>query len=337
MEPRARWCYPPPALRPNRAAPRSVATLSMDKDQTLRLEGKPLAAADLGKELLDLARTRPETGVLVQMHRELPVQALVELMDQLRAAGISRTAVATNSKSGMTKMSAQRSQSLKQVLSSQCSVLPDHESTEHFHASPEPLSSFHKPHGFVPMHRVTLEPFGPFAFFGGVWPCLGRGRAVVVGHSAAGGDRGLSRGGFGLDVAGGFQPCQRCGECRSPSFRAGRRQHTAVRNGRRGRACPRPSPSRLSKRWRSWPPRRLPNRRRRPRRSPRLWRKQSPPPLLHPRPRGIRLLRSRCHARHHHFNPCRNTAGLETADRQPAGPRHAGCPGHWLRRRGTKA
>jgi biopolymer transport protein ExbD len=57
-----------------------------------------LAAADLGKELLDLARTRPETGVLVQMHRDLPVQALVELMDKLRAAGISRTAVATSSK-----------------------------------------------------------------------------------------------------------------------------------------------------------------------------------------------------------------------------------------------
>jgi biopolymer transport protein ExbD len=79
-------------------APKSVATLSMDKDQTVRLEGKPLAVADLGAELINLARTRPETGVLVQMHRDLPVQALVELMDKLRAAGISRTAVATSSK-----------------------------------------------------------------------------------------------------------------------------------------------------------------------------------------------------------------------------------------------
>jgi len=79
-------------------APKSVATLSMDKDQTVRLEGKPLAVADLGAELINLARARPETGVLVQMHRDLPVQALVELMDKLRAAGISRTAVATSSK-----------------------------------------------------------------------------------------------------------------------------------------------------------------------------------------------------------------------------------------------
>ena len=79
-------------------APKSVATLSMDKDQTVRLEGKPLAVADLGAELINLARARPETGVLVQMHRDLPVQALVELMDKLRAAGISRTAVATRSK-----------------------------------------------------------------------------------------------------------------------------------------------------------------------------------------------------------------------------------------------
>jgi biopolymer transport protein ExbD len=79
-------------------APKSVATLSMDKDQTVRLEGKPLAVADLGGELINLARARPETGVLVQMHRDLPVQALVELMDKLRAAGISRTAVATRSK-----------------------------------------------------------------------------------------------------------------------------------------------------------------------------------------------------------------------------------------------
>ena len=79
-------------------APKSVATLSMDKDQTVRLEGKPLAVADLGAELINLARARPETGVLVQMHRDLPVQALVELMDKLRAAGISRTAVATSTK-----------------------------------------------------------------------------------------------------------------------------------------------------------------------------------------------------------------------------------------------
>ncbi|MFZ4593541.1 MAG: ExbD/TolR family protein [Verrucomicrobiaceae bacterium] len=79
-------------------APKSVATLSMDKDQTVRLEGKPLAVADLGAELINLARARPETGVLVQMHRDLPVQALVELMDKLRAAGISRTAVATSAK-----------------------------------------------------------------------------------------------------------------------------------------------------------------------------------------------------------------------------------------------
>lgn len=79
-------------------APKSVATLSMDKDQTVRMEGKPVAMADLSSELLNLARTKPETGVLVQMHRELPVQALVELMDKLRAAGISRTAVATSSK-----------------------------------------------------------------------------------------------------------------------------------------------------------------------------------------------------------------------------------------------
>jgi hypothetical protein len=79
-------------------APKSVATLSMDKDQTVRLEGKPLAVADLSAELINLARARPETGVLVQMHRDLPVQALVELMDKLRAAGISRTAVATSSK-----------------------------------------------------------------------------------------------------------------------------------------------------------------------------------------------------------------------------------------------
>jgi len=77
------------------APPADIAKLTMDQDQTLSLEGRAMAPADLKNALAQLHKNRPNTGVLLQIHRDLPVHLLVDLMDALRQAGVPKTEVAT--------------------------------------------------------------------------------------------------------------------------------------------------------------------------------------------------------------------------------------------------
>lgn len=76
-------------------APKDVVALAVDASRNLHLSGRALPQSELRRELVRLLQERPGLGVLVQIHRDLPVQVLVELMDIVRQAGVQRTAVAT--------------------------------------------------------------------------------------------------------------------------------------------------------------------------------------------------------------------------------------------------
>lgn len=78
------------------APPNDVATLSVDARQTLMLENATVARAELPAALKKLREARPEAAVLVRMHRDLPVQSLVEVMDELANAGVRKTTVVTS-------------------------------------------------------------------------------------------------------------------------------------------------------------------------------------------------------------------------------------------------
>lgn len=73
--------------------PKEIVTLAVDAQQALKLDDAAVAKSDLPAALKKLRQTRPEAGVLVQMHRDLPVQSLVDLMDHLAKAGVARTSV----------------------------------------------------------------------------------------------------------------------------------------------------------------------------------------------------------------------------------------------------
>lgn len=77
------------------AAPKDVVTLSIDASQTIRLAGRAVPMSALKTEVTALVQQRPAVGVLVQVHRELPVQVLVDLMAVLKTAGVQKTSVAT--------------------------------------------------------------------------------------------------------------------------------------------------------------------------------------------------------------------------------------------------
>lgn len=87
----------PPATAPASApAPAETMTLLVNSDQSVTLNGAMLARADLPVSLKQLAQRKPGIGIEVRMHRDLPVQQLVETMQMLEAAGIQKTAVTTH-------------------------------------------------------------------------------------------------------------------------------------------------------------------------------------------------------------------------------------------------
>ncbi|MCF7789971.1 MAG: biopolymer transporter ExbD [Prosthecobacter sp.] len=76
--------------------PTETMTLLVNSDQSVTLNGAMLARADLPVSLKKLAQRNPGIGIEVRMHRDLPVQQLVDTMKLLEAAGIQKTAVTTH-------------------------------------------------------------------------------------------------------------------------------------------------------------------------------------------------------------------------------------------------
>lgn len=86
----------PPPVPVSATAPTETMTLQMNGDQSVTLNGAQLARADLPVSLKQLAQRKPGIGIEVRMHRDLPVQQLVETMQLLETAGIQKTAVTTH-------------------------------------------------------------------------------------------------------------------------------------------------------------------------------------------------------------------------------------------------
>ena len=89
---------PAPATPPATAAlaPAETLTLTVYRDLSVTLDGAMLARTDLPASLKQFAERKPGLGVEVRMHRDLPVQHLVETMQMLEVAGIEKTAVTTH-------------------------------------------------------------------------------------------------------------------------------------------------------------------------------------------------------------------------------------------------
>ncbi|MBE7498653.1 MAG: biopolymer transporter ExbD [Verrucomicrobiaceae bacterium] len=85
-----------PPASPAPEAPKSVVRLFVFKDQSVTLDGAMLARVDLPSALKQLVAQRPGAGVEVRAHRELNVQHLLEVMEMVKEAGVTRTAVSSH-------------------------------------------------------------------------------------------------------------------------------------------------------------------------------------------------------------------------------------------------
>ena len=75
--------------------PSQVQTISIDKDDIMRLNDEVVDAATLEARLLALHAEKPEASVVVRPHKELPIQRFIDVMDILQRARISKVGILT--------------------------------------------------------------------------------------------------------------------------------------------------------------------------------------------------------------------------------------------------
>ncbi len=80
--------------------PTDVVRLTLNRDHALTLDGTSTSREELVDRIKAMLTTRPSLGVVVEIHRDLPVQTLVDLMDGLTAAGVKKTSVVATQAGG---------------------------------------------------------------------------------------------------------------------------------------------------------------------------------------------------------------------------------------------
>ncbi len=76
-----------------------VQTISIDRDETIRINNEIVDSDSLTARLLGLKRANPDVAIVIRPDRGLPVQKLVTLMDSLQRAQITKVGIATKAES----------------------------------------------------------------------------------------------------------------------------------------------------------------------------------------------------------------------------------------------
>ena len=76
-----------------------VQTISIDRDETIRMNNEIVDSDSLTAQLVELKRANPDIAIVIRPDRELPVQKLVTLMDSLQRAQITKVGIATKAES----------------------------------------------------------------------------------------------------------------------------------------------------------------------------------------------------------------------------------------------
>ena len=76
--------------------PALVQTVSLSKDDQVALNSQPVTLDQLTSLLSEKYAAQPGIGIMVHAHRELPVQKLVDVLDAIRRAGVTKVGVVTN-------------------------------------------------------------------------------------------------------------------------------------------------------------------------------------------------------------------------------------------------
>ena len=72
-----------------------VQTISIDKDEVLKLNDQVVDPELLESRLTELRAKKPDLAVVVRPHKELPIQKFVDVMDILQRAQVAKVGVLT--------------------------------------------------------------------------------------------------------------------------------------------------------------------------------------------------------------------------------------------------
>ena len=72
-----------------------VQTISIDRNETIRLNNQVFDLNALSAQLSEIKRINPDVAIVIRPDRDLPVQKLVTLMDALQRAQIMKVGIAT--------------------------------------------------------------------------------------------------------------------------------------------------------------------------------------------------------------------------------------------------
>lgn len=76
--------------------PDEVQIISINRDEMLEFNGDAVSKEALSARLAEMAAASPGVAVVVRAHRDLPVQSLVDVMDMLQRARVTKVGVVTN-------------------------------------------------------------------------------------------------------------------------------------------------------------------------------------------------------------------------------------------------
>jgi len=76
-----------------------VQIVSIDRSETIRLNDQVIDMKTLTNRLAELKQANPDVAVVIRPDRELAVQKLINLMDALKQAQITRVGIATRAES----------------------------------------------------------------------------------------------------------------------------------------------------------------------------------------------------------------------------------------------
>ncbi|MEO7319037.1 MAG: biopolymer transporter ExbD [Chthoniobacteraceae bacterium] len=80
----------------NAVDPASVLTISIDRNEAVTIAGAEMTIEGIVAELTARKAERPDLAVAVRSHKELPVQKLIEVLDAVKRAQISKFGIITN-------------------------------------------------------------------------------------------------------------------------------------------------------------------------------------------------------------------------------------------------
>ena len=82
------------------AEPPDVETIAIDKDALITIDKAPVEIASVGNAIAALKAPRPALAIQIRAHKELSVQKLVDLMDAVKRAGVTKVGIISTAQDG---------------------------------------------------------------------------------------------------------------------------------------------------------------------------------------------------------------------------------------------